>query len=133
MSTPEQQRLDHLVSDRAEFWMACSLLTRSNMNRCTASEIKAAHLRRPAIGIPCPACDGIVDRSRPHEHEHYTRQHASALCNGADCESNSNASKHSLIHCKQEIRNLGTTYTRRAEDVSEADIVEVADEEVGVM
>lgn len=46
--------------------------TRRDVDGCSASEVEATHEEGPAVGVPCPAGDGVVDYSRPDENENQT-------------------------------------------------------------
>ena len=104
---------------------------RSNMHRSAAGEIKTAHLRRPAVGVPGPAGDRVVDDGGPDEHEDDAGQHAAALGDGSDGQGYCYASEHSLVDGEEEVGDLVAAYAGGAEDVAEADVFEVADEGVG--
>lgn len=60
---------------------------RCNMDRSSTSKIKTSHRCRPAVRIPCPACDWIINNCRPDEHEHYTGKDTSSFSGGTDCKS----------------------------------------------
>ena len=55
---------------------------RGDMDGCTTGEIEAAHDCGPAVGIPGPACDGVVDDGGPYEDEDKEGAEPSALSDG---------------------------------------------------
>jgi len=54
----------------------------------STSKVKAAHLEHPTRWVPGPACDGVVDDSRPDKHVDDAWEHAPSLGNGTNGESN---------------------------------------------
>lgn len=120
---------------------------RRDMYGRSTGEIKATHLGRPSRGIPCPACDGIVDHGRPDKHEDHAGKHATTFGSSADCECNTAemlvsekerktsttacvryCRKHALVDGKQEVWDVVARDRRGAENISKADVVEVSDE-----
>lgn len=62
---------------------------RADVNRGTTGEVEAAHLERPAVGIPGPVRDRVVHDGRPDEDENDAGKHAAAIGSGTDGESGS--------------------------------------------
>ena len=51
-----------------------------------AGEVERAQTREPAVRVPAPARDRVVDDGRPDEHEDDAREHAPAFGDGTDGE-----------------------------------------------
>lgn len=49
------------------------------MNGCSTSKVEASHDERPAIGVPCPASNCVVDNRGPDKNEDHERTQAGAL------------------------------------------------------
>ena len=69
---------------------------RGNMHGRPASEVQAAHLRDPAVGVPCPAGDGVVDEGCPDEDEDDAGEHAASFGCCADGQGGSDGCEHAL-------------------------------------
>lgn len=80
-----------------------------------------------------PTGNWVVNDSGPNEHEHDAGQHSPALCNRASGESDSDCRKHSLIDRKEQIWDPRAANARRGKDISEADVLQVTDEEARLM
>ena len=55
---------------------------RRDVDGGATGEIKAAHDGRPAVGVPGPACDGVVDDGGPYEDEDEEGTESSAFSDG---------------------------------------------------
>lgn len=56
------------------------------MDGAAAGEVVVGELGEPAVGVPGPVGDGIVDDGGPDEHEDDGGEHAAAISNSADGE-----------------------------------------------
>ena len=56
--------------------------TRRNMDGCTTSEIETTENERPAVGVPRPTSDGIVNYGRPDESK---KDGGTQACAFGDC------------------------------------------------
>lgn len=54
------------------------------MDRCSSGEIETTHDVRPASGIPCPTCYGVIDDCGPDKDENEERPKAATFCDGTD-------------------------------------------------
>lgn len=115
------------------------------MDGCSAGEIETAHDEGPAVGVPCPACDGVVDYSRPDENENQTWQHTPTVGSSANGQGRSirfvsflsrshypkhqdnsrNSSEHALVHRKQDLWDLRASWRRRRQHIAEPDMAKV--------
>jgi hypothetical protein len=101
------------------------------VHRCAAGKVIAAHNVAPAIGVPSPAGDGIVNDGGPAEGEDHGRQKTAAFGGGANGECDRDGGEHALVDGKHQIWNAAGADGRRAQDISEANVLEVADEATG--
>lgn len=60
--------------------------SRGDMHGGTAGEVEPAEDEGPAVGVPCPACDGVVDECGPEEDEDKDRPDAGVFGERADGE-----------------------------------------------
>ena len=98
------------------------------MNGCAAGKVETTEDKNPAIGVPCPAGNGIVHNGGPDEDKHNARKHASTFGGGADGESWGNSSEHTLENSEREIRHIAGFLTQ---DALETEVVEIANETAG--
>lgn len=57
---------------------------RRDVHGGAAGKVEAAHDKGPAVGVPGPVGDGVVDDGRPDEDEDEGGEHAAAVCGGAN-------------------------------------------------
>lgn len=57
------------------------------MDGAAAGEVVVGQLGEPAVGVPGPVGDGVVDDGGPDEHEDDGGEHAAAVSDGTDGES----------------------------------------------
>lgn len=119
-----------------------------DMNRRSSGEIQPAHFVHPAGRVPRPAGNRIVNDGGPDQHEHHARQHPTAIGGGANRQGRSartstcipsifftgrirrdsrDGGEHALVDGEEEIGDFGASHGRRAQDVSESNVIEVAD------
>jgi len=99
------------------------------VDRSTSCEIKTSQDKDPTLGVPGPACDGIVDNRCPDEDEDTAWEHASALCCSANGKCGCNCSEHTLEDCEGEIRDIAGLLSQNA---FETDVVEITNERTGI-
>lgn len=99
------------------------------MHGCTTRKVQTSQAVCPPGRVPCPAGNGVIDNGGPNEHEDDARQHATALSDGAYGEGHGDCTKHALIDGEQEVRDAARAHRGLREDVLEAKVGEVADEE----
>lgn len=56
------------------------------MDRSTTSKVETTEFERPAVGVPSPAGDGVVDDGFPYEHEDEDWTKFATFSNGTDCD-----------------------------------------------
>ena len=79
----------------------------------STGKIESAELVVPAVGVPCPACDGIVDESSPDEDEKDEWPESGAFCHPS--ESNHRSGKGaSDLEMRVKSRNQWSTYVMAA-------------------
>lgn len=82
---PEVQLVSAVPAAFAEHQRVCQRSgARRDMHGCPTGEIKATHNGDPAVRVPRPTSNGIVDDGGPEEHENNTGEHAATLCDGAN-------------------------------------------------
>ena len=59
---------------------------RGHVDGATAGEVVAGQVEEPAVGVPSPVGDGVVDDGGPDEHENDGGKHAAAISDSADSE-----------------------------------------------
>ncbi|KAI6761597.1 hypothetical protein HG531_002150 [Fusarium graminearum] len=105
-----------------------SSTSRSNVHRGTSGKVQATHLVGPAIRVPSPTCDGVVDDSGPHEDEDDAGEHPATLGDGSGSESYGQGREHALIHGKHHVREMRRAHRRTSQDIAEAKVGQVTDE-----
>jgi len=98
------------------------------MNGCAAGKVETTEDKNPAIGVPCPAGNGIVHNGGPDEDKHDARKHASPFSGGADGQGWGNGGEHTLENGEGEIGNIAGLLT---EHTLETKVVEIANERAG--
>lgn len=98
------------------------------MDRSTSSKVKATKNENPAIRIPSPAGDGVVDDCCPDEDEDATGEHAATFRGSADRERGSDGCEHTLENSEKEIRDFAAWLCQYT---PETDVVHVANESAG--
>lgn len=58
--------------------------TGSDFDRSTSSVVEDTIFESPSIDIPCPACNGTVDKRRPEEYENHGRNQTTSFGNGTN-------------------------------------------------
>jgi len=58
--------------------------SRNDLDRATTGVIKTTPHEKPAVCVPCPACDGAVYDCGPEPDEDHHRDQATALSNATD-------------------------------------------------
>jgi len=96
----------------------------SNMHRSSTGKIETTLIKNPALRIPGPAGDRVVDDGGPNEHVDDTWQHTASLGYGAHSQSNGNASEHALVNTKHEIRNAAAPNGWRSKHIFEAEVIQ---------
>lgn len=120
--------------------------TRGDVHRRAAGEVEAAHEKRPAVGVPGPVGNGVVDDRRPDEDEDDGGQHATAVRGGTNGKSGSgeqtecqrgdrnprhiitgarrlrDGCKHALEEAEQQIGNLGASDAGLGQHVLETNV-----------
>lgn len=56
------------------------------MDGAAAGEVVVGELGEPAVGVPGPVGNGVVDDGGPDEHEDDGGEHAAAVSDGTDSE-----------------------------------------------
>lgn len=115
----------------------------------STSEVETTHLEGPAVGVPGPAGNRIVDDGGPDEDEDHAWEHATTVSCRADGEcgpagmsvffipSSHNAAgagknsrdgrEHALVDSEQDLWELGASWGWGTEDVPESDRLHVTD------
>ena len=106
---------------------------RGNMHGCTSGKVETSQLVYPSRAVPGPASDWIVDNGRPNEREDHGRQHTTTFSGSTNGESDSDGSEHALVDSEHQIWNPGGANRRSCQDITEADVLEVADKFAGRM
>lgn len=57
-----------------------------NVDGSPTSKVETTELERPAVGVPSPAGDGVVDDGFPYEHEDEDWTKFATFSNGTDCD-----------------------------------------------
>lgn len=96
------------------------------MDRRTTSVVETTHYERPAIGVPGPESDRVVDNGRPNEDEDDGGENAHAVDGSTDSEGRAmilsvggeegsrymsnlrDGGKHALVKTEHQIRKIGT-------------------------
>lgn len=127
---PVWQAVDLVVTNTlSEHKRVCeSGSTGADVHGRTTSKVETTHLEGPAVGIPRPVGDRVVDDGRPDKDKDDGGQHASTVGNGTNRQGGRNGSKHALIQAKQQVGDFGAAYTWLRQHVHEAKVGEVADE-----
>ena len=60
--------------------------SRDDVDRGSSGEVKSTEDEGPAVGVPCPAGDGVVDNGCPNEDEDEDRAELSTFSNSSYCE-----------------------------------------------
>jgi hypothetical protein len=69
------------------------------VDRTAAGKIVAGEVEEPAIGVPSPVGDGIVDDGRPEEHENNSGEDTTSVCHSTNGKSRSvNVSMMAINH-----------------------------------
>jgi hypothetical protein len=102
-----------------------------DMHGGTTSKVETAHLIGPAVRVPGPACDGVVDDRSPDEHEDDAGQHATTFGDSTGGERNGDGREHTLVDGEQEVRNAARANRRLGEHVFEAKVGKVSDVRTG--
>src|SRR5690349_10784263 len=71
-----------------------------DVNRGSAGEIETTHEEGPAIRVPRPAGDGVVDQSRPDEDENEAWKHTATVGGGTNSERRTMHQSSALHHCQ---------------------------------
>jgi hypothetical protein len=96
------------------------------MHRGSTSKIKSSHLENPSRRIPCPACNWIIDDSRPDKHENHTWKHATTLGNSSYSKCDSDGCEHTLVYGEEEIGDIGGANGGSTKNISEANVLKIA-------
>lgn len=115
------------------------------MNGTASSKVVAGKVEEPAIGVPGPVGDGVVDDGGPKEHEDDGGEDTTSISNGTDCKSRTgdvrtvncqvfegnsrNGSEHALVQTKENIRESGRAIGL-SEGVHKTKLGQVAEEGV---
>ena len=83
--------------------------TRRDMDGRSTCEIKPAKDKRPSIGVPRPAGDGVVDDGGPDEDENHNRAETTAFSDGTHGEGGGDGSEHKLIDAEKNGWNAGAS------------------------
>lgn len=70
---------------------------RRDVDGRTTSKVEAAHLEGPAVGVPGPVGDGVVDDGGPDEDEDQTGQQAAAVSSGSDSKGGTVGASHGFF------------------------------------
>ena len=70
--------------------------TGRDVDRCASGEVKATHDEGPAVGVPRPARDRIVNDGRPDESKHDRWAEPCAFCDGTECNHGRDGREHQL-------------------------------------
>lgn len=97
------------------------------MDGSTAREIKTAHHECPAVGVPCPAGDGVVYNCGPNEGEDDRGAKACTLGNGAQGDHGCDSREHELEDAERDGGNAAAADGRLFKDALEAEVFCVAD------
>lgn len=101
---------------------------RRDVDGRAAGEVEAAELEGPAVCIPRPVGNRVVDDRRPDEDKNKGRQHAAAVGDCADGKSWRDGGEHALVQAEQQVRDLGAADAGLAQDLHEAEVGQVTDE-----
>ena len=111
------------------------------MDRGSTGKVKATQFVDPAIWVPCPTGDCIVDDRGPDEHEDNAWKHTTALGHSTDSKGHTNylrvsirrrrkilrvnlrdRGEHALIDCEHEIRYAFATHRGLCQDIVESEV-----------
>jgi hypothetical protein len=98
-----------------------------DMHWGSTREIETSHLEDPSGGVPGPACNRVVDDGGPDEHEYHAREHATTLGDRSHGKRNRDRCEHALVDGEQQIRDLRRSDGRGTENISEANVFQIAD------
>lgn len=73
----------------------------------TTGKVETAELEGPAVGVPGPVGDGVVDDGGPDEDEDDAGQHATAVSSSTNGQSGGNGGEHALVQAEEQIGDLG--------------------------
>lgn len=102
--------------------------TRGNVDGGTAGEVEPTEFKGPAVGIPGPVGDGVVDDGSPDEDKDEGGQHTATVGDGADSEGGRNSGEHALVQTEEQVGYLGAADAGLAQHLHEAEVGEVTDE-----
>ena len=92
------------------------------MDGSATGKVEAAHDEGPAVGVPSPACDGVVDEGGPDKDEDEEGAEPSALGDGADGKSRAEGVRfdldatHGVLKWGKDVRNCCEHQLIDAED-----------------
>jgi len=85
------------------------------VDRGTTRKVETTELERPAVGVPSPAGDGIVDDRFPYEHKDEHWSEFATFSNGTGCDDDSDRCEHELVDTEDDGRNANRTDGRSIE------------------
>src|SRR5271168_3211798 len=97
------------------------------MHRCPSRKIKNPPLVSPAVIVPCPGCNRIVNECCPRKDEKHARQHSSPFSCSANQKCRRESCKHALKKSKEQ---SGELVRLCCEHSSEHEIIKVPQETV---
>lgn len=105
--------------------------SRGDVHGATASKVVGGQIEEPAVAVPGPVGNGVVNNGRPDEHENNGREHAAPISNGTNGKSRTgrvvslllcsrtkknpktglpcysrNRRKHALVETEQDVREV---------------------------
>lgn len=92
------------------------------MHGGAAGEVEAAEEEGPAVGVPGPAGDGVVDDGGPDEDEDEDGAEAGAFGEGADGEHGGDGGEHELVDAEEDGGDAGGADGGLFEDAFEAEV-----------
>ena len=95
------------------------------MDGSTSSKVEAAKNEHPAICVPCPAGNGIIDDCGPDEDEDAAGEHAATFGSCTNCESGSDGCEHTLEDSEEEIGDFAALL---CQNTLHTEVVQVANE-----
>ena len=104
-----------------------SASARGNVDGTATSKVVAGQVVQPAVAVPCPVCDRVVDNGGPDEDEDEGGQNATTVRNGTNGKGWRDGGEHALVEHEQNVRN---TTDILAHGLHETEVVEGAEERV---
>lgn len=104
-----------------------------DVHRGSASKVKSTHDEGPAVGVPGPAGDRVVNEGRPEEGEDQDGAETCPLSNSAHCDDGSDGGEHALVDAEHDRGDASAADRRGVENTLETKVLQIADVLVGTI